>query len=103
MDVSITTLIDFETYPLDQPDAPAWQALARCVATITPRMVSASAEIRRDHTIYFLDKVDGLPDDHPAMQKSLPFTTPYAPTNCVICPWPRCMNGRRSGRSGSRV
>jgi len=94
MKSTIPTLIDLETYPLDQPDSPAWQALvqrcrtnldaagmfelpgflkaqalAQCVATITPRMASASAEIRRDHNIYFLDKVDGLPDDHPALQK----------------------------------
>ena len=94
MNANISTLIDLETYPLDQPDSLAWQALvqrcrtdleaagmfelpgflkaqalAHCVATITPRMASASAEIRRDHNIYFLDKVDGLPDDHPALQK----------------------------------
>ena len=94
MNPTIPTLIDLQTYPLDQPDSPAWQALvqrcraeldgagmfelpgflkaqalAQCVATITPRMANASAEIRRDHNIYFLDRVEGLPEDHPALKK----------------------------------
>jgi len=94
MNAAISTLIDLQTYPLNQPDSPAWQALvqrccaeldgvgmfelpgflkaqalADCVAAITPRMASASAEIRRDHNIYFLDRVEGLPEDHPALKK----------------------------------
>ena len=94
MNPTIPTLIDLQTYPLDQPDSPPWQALvqrcraeldgagmfelpgflkaqalAQCVATITPRMANASAEIRRDHNIYFLDRVEGLPEDHPALKK----------------------------------
>ena len=94
MNSVIPTLIDLQAYPLDQPHSPAWlalvrrcqaeldaagmfelpgflkpQALADCVATITPRMASESAEIRREHNIYFLDRVEGLPEDHPALQK----------------------------------
>ena len=94
MNPAIPNLIDLQTYPLDQPDAPAWQALvqrcradldgagmfelpgflkaqalADCVAAITPRMANASAEIRRDHNIYFLDRVEGLTEDHPALKK----------------------------------
>ena len=94
MNSVIPTLIDLQAYPLDQPHSPVWlalvrrcqaeldaagmfelpgflkpQALADCVATITPRMASESAEIRREHNIYFLDRVEGLPEDHPALQK----------------------------------
>jgi len=94
MNADIHTLIDIKTYPLDQPgseprmalvqrcradldaagmfELPGFlkaQALAQCVATIAPRMVSESAEIRREHNIYFLDQVDGLAEDHPALKK----------------------------------
>ena len=94
MNSAIAALIDLQAYPLDQPHSPVWlalvrrcqaeldaagmfelpgflkpQALADCVATITPRMASESAEIRREHNIYFLDRVEGLPEDHPALQK----------------------------------
>ena len=94
MHSAISTLIDLQAYPLDQPGSEPWlalvqrcrsdldaagmfelpgflkaQALADCVAKVTPRMASASAEIRREHNIYFLDRVEGLPEDHPALQK----------------------------------
>ena len=94
MNSAISTLIDLQAYPLDQPGSEPWlalvqrcrsdldaagmfelpgflkaQALADCVAKVTPRMASASAEIRREHNIYFLDRVEGLPEDHPALQK----------------------------------
>ena len=90
----IHTLIDLQTYPLDEPGSEPWlalvqrcradleaagmfelpgflksQALAECVAKVSPRMASESAEIRREHNIYFLDRVEGLPDDHPALRK----------------------------------
>ncbi len=77
--------IDLAKYPLDAPGSDKWNALvAQCrndldakgmfelpgflsadalresTATILPRMANESVEIRREHNIYFLDKVDGL-------------------------------------------
>ncbi|MEY2744868.1 MAG: hypothetical protein RJA65_871 [Actinomycetota bacterium] len=44
-------------------------ALRESTTKILPRMANESVEIRREHNIYFLDKVDGLADDHPALKK----------------------------------
>ena len=91
---TIGAQIDLARYPLDAPGSDKWNALvARCrndldakgmfelpgfltadalresAATILPRMANESVEIRREHNIYFLDKVDGLADDHPALKK----------------------------------
>ena len=87
-------LIDLERYPLDRLDSDAGIALVnRCrdqlerdglfnlqgllradvVATLlrelAPLMASESFTHRRRHNIYFLPKVDGLPDDHPALRQ----------------------------------
>jgi len=95
--LAVTTIgaqIDLAKYPLDAPRSDKWYSLvARCrndldakgmfelpgfltadalresAATILPRMANESVEIRREHNIYFLDKVDGLTDDHPALTK----------------------------------
>ena len=94
MTTAIETLIDLDKYPLDQPDSIEWNTIvAQCrkdlvdkgmyelpgflksdalqAATnkILPRMANDSVEIRREHNIYFLDKVEGLADDHPALKK----------------------------------
>ena len=94
MTTAIETLIDLDKYPLNQPDSIEWNTIvAQCrkdlvdkgmyelpgflksdalqAATnkILPRMANDSVEIRREHNIYFLDKVEGLADDHPALKK----------------------------------
>ena len=87
-------IIDLETYPLHQPDSPAYAALvARCRAKLiadgmfdlpgflrpeatraaaagaSPKMATESHRHARSHNVYFRDTVDGLTDDHPAMRK----------------------------------
>ena len=96
MTTAIETLIDLDKYPLGRPDSIEWNTLvAQCrkdlvdkgmyelpgflksdalqAATnkILPRMANDSVEIRREHNIYFLDKVEGLADDHPALKKMM--------------------------------
>lgn len=44
-------------------------ALQVAANKILPRMADDSVEIRREHNIYFLDKIEGLADDHPALKK----------------------------------
>jgi len=86
-------ILDLETFPLDQPGSPAYQALvtrcrddlerdgmfnlvgllrpqvaAQAVAEIAPVMQSASFTHRRSHNIYFLKDIPGLAPDHPALQ-----------------------------------
>lgn len=86
-------ILDLETFPLDQPDSPAYQGLlARChadlekdgmfnldgllrpqaaakaVAEISPVMQSASFTHKRSHNIYFRKDIPGLAPDHPALQ-----------------------------------
>lgn len=90
----IENIVDLEKYPLGQPDSADWNTLVnRCrnllndtgmfelpgflrpdalqIATqkILPRMANESVEIRREHNIYFLDKIEGLAEDHPALRK----------------------------------
>jgi hypothetical protein len=87
-------LIDLERYPLDRLDSTAGQALvARCrddlerdglfnligllredvvttlLRDLAPLMASESFTHRRRHNIYFLPKVDDLPDAHPALRQ----------------------------------
>ena len=45
--------------------------LADITATLLPRMAAESHEQRRMHNIYFLDHVDGLAHDHPALSRML--------------------------------
>ena len=88
--------IDLGRYALDKPGSDSWHNLvAKCrrdldakgmfelpgfltttsvretTEKLLPRMANESAEIRREHNIYFLDQVDGLADDHPALKKIL--------------------------------
>lgn len=88
-------ILDLERYPLDRPGTQAWQALVdRCkadlarngmfnlegllrssaleqvVAEIKPVMDTLSFVHRRDHNIYFLKSIPGLPEDHPALTKT---------------------------------
>lgn len=93
---TIAALVDLESYPLDQPGSAEWLALVeRCIAdlddrgmfelsgflrphvvartldTLLPRMADESFEVRRTHNIYFLQHVEGLDPEHPALTKVL--------------------------------
>ena len=86
-------ILDLDTFPLDQPDSPAYlalvsrcradlakdgmfnlagllrpQAAAQAVAEIAPVMQSASFTHKRAHNIYFRNDIAGLAPDHPALQ-----------------------------------
>ncbi|MGO1117568.1 HalD/BesD family halogenase [Rhodovibrionaceae bacterium A322] len=86
-------LINLEKYPLDQPDSPEYAALVAAgqaalakdgifnledfvqaaavkdmLAGIKPELAEASFHHKRQHNIYFKPQVDGLPDDHPALE-----------------------------------
>ncbi len=86
--------LDLETYPINRPDSADYTALvAKCrediaangmfelpgfmrqsavdaaVTNATPVMARDSFRHARSHNIYFLDKVEGLADDHPALTK----------------------------------
>jgi hypothetical protein len=96
MPSTLASIVDLDTYPLDRVGSDEWAALVeRCraelvdrgmfelpgflhpdvVADITarllPRMATESWEQRRMHNIYFLDHVEGLPADHPALHRIL--------------------------------
>ncbi|MDH3302856.1 MAG: 2OG-Fe(II) oxygenase [Acidimicrobiia bacterium] len=87
-------LVDVHRYPIDRPDSDGYRRLVeRCrgdlagrgmyelsgfldsdvvaetAAVLAPRMASESSEQRREHNIYFLDHVDGLAPDHPALTR----------------------------------
>ena len=87
-------ILNLEAYPLDRPGSTGWQALVdRCkadldrdgmfnldglmhadvaaqeVATLAPKFDSESFTHEREHNIYFLKSIDGLPDDHPALRR----------------------------------
>lgn len=84
--------LDLETYPLDKPGSPKWQALVdQCRADLAangmfnlpgfmhPAIAEAAAKAlspkfqteafrhERAHNIYFLKTIPGLPSDHPAL------------------------------------
>lgn len=85
--------LDLDRYPLDQPSSQAYQALVlRCRAELhaegmfnldafvrTDTIRAAAAELApmfqdawthaRDHNVYFLPRVEGLEDSHPALKK----------------------------------
>ncbi len=88
------SILDLETYPLDHPGSPEWQALVeRCRADLdrdgmfnlhgfmhaevaaseatacAPKFERESFDHERDHNIYFLKSVDGLAPYHPALQR----------------------------------
>ncbi len=88
------TSLDLERYPLDRPGTPAYLALvARCradlaregmfnleglvrpaviraaAAELAPLAASSSYTHARTHNVYFLERVEGLDDSHPALRK----------------------------------
>jgi hypothetical protein len=94
METAVHDSLDLERYPLDQPGSPRYKVLvARCrselerdgmfnleglVKTATIRAVakelagmatSSSYTHARTHNVYFLDRVEGLNDSHPALTK----------------------------------
>ena len=87
-------ILDLDRYPLDRPDSPEWNDLVvRCRAELAEHgmfnleglmhahVAQAEADVlsekfdsesflhQRDHNIYFLKKVPGLEDDHPALKR----------------------------------
>jgi len=87
-------ILDLDRYPLDRLESADGQALVRscreelaaegmfnlpgfvrpeaierCAAVMQPRLDRESFEHRRAHNVYFLKKVEGLPPDHPALNR----------------------------------
>lgn len=96
-------ILNLDTYPLDRPETPQWQALVtRCRAdlardgmfnlpgfmhpqiaseaaqALTPKFGTESFRHEREHNIYFLKSIPGLPDDHPAL-------TRFRTSNDTLC------------------
>jgi hypothetical protein len=96
MPSTLASVVDLESYPLDRVGSDDWIALVeRCraelvdrgmfelpgflradvladiTARLLPRMATESWEQRRMHNIYFLDHVEGLAADHPALHRIL--------------------------------
>lgn len=90
----IEAILDLDRYPLDRPGSDAYALLVRrckedlrrdgmfnldgllrpdvtrdVVATLMPKFETEGFEHARTHNIYFTDRIDGLPDDHPAHRK----------------------------------
>ncbi|QGX97708.1 2OG-Fe(II) oxygenase [Roseovarius faecimaris] len=88
-------ILDLERYPLDRPDSVGWSDLvnqcqadlaregmfnlhglmradvaAQEVARLSSKFATESFRHEREHNIYFLDHIDGLPDDHPALRRT---------------------------------
>ena len=88
------SVVEMETYPLDEPGGRRWQSLEdraradlaaggmfslpgflkpdavqKAVAELAPRMAGAAFTHARRHNIYFKREVSGLPPDHPALQE----------------------------------
>jgi len=86
--------LDLKTYPLDKPGSAEWQALVdQCRADLArdgmfslpafmdpevaqqaaidalPKFETESFRHEREHNIYFLKTIPGLPDDHPALAR----------------------------------
>lgn len=97
------TLINFDRYPLDQPDSAAWQtlvaecrenlardglfnlpgllrenAIAGAVQELQSEIETAAFVHEREHNIYFKKSLPDLPDDHPAL-------TTFHTSNRTIC------------------
>lgn len=87
-------LLDLERYPLDRPEAAETQALVarcreslavrglfsleglvrpdpirRCAEEMQPLLDSVSFTHERAHNVYFVDRVPGLPPEHPALHQ----------------------------------
>ncbi len=96
-------ILDLERYPIDKPGTPQWQvlvdrckadllrdgmfnleglvradALQRIVAEVKPVMDTLSFVHTREHNIYFLKNIPGLPDGHPALKRE-------KTTNHTVC------------------
>ena len=96
-------ILDLERYPFHQPGTPKWQALvdsckadlardgmfnlegmvrtdtlSKIVAEVKPVMDTLSFVHTREHNIYFMKSIPGLPDDHPALVRT-------KTTNHTVC------------------
>jgi hypothetical protein len=94
MEADVHDLLDLERYPLDQPGSARYAALvARCrselerggmfnleglvrpetigaaAAELAEMAASSSYTHARTHNVYFLDRVEGISDTHPALKK----------------------------------
>jgi hypothetical protein len=99
----IETILDLKKYPLHEPGSKAWadlvaqckadlvsngmynleglvrsEAVDKTVAEIKPIMDTLSFIHTREHNIYFLKSIPGLPEDHPALTKT-------RTTNHTVC------------------
>ena len=88
-------ILNLDLYPLHQVGTPQWQALVdrcrsdlardgmynlpglirsdalqRMVGEVKPVMDSLSFLHQREHNIYFMKSIPGLPEDHPALRKT---------------------------------
>jgi len=88
------SILDLDTYPIDKPQTPAWQALVdQCRAELAadgmftlpgfmhpqiaeqaahdlaPKFETESFRHERTHNIYFLKSLPALADDHPALSQ----------------------------------
>jgi hypothetical protein len=88
-------ILDLERYPLHKVGSPEWQvlldrckadlathgmfnleglvrpeALTKSIAEVKPVMDTLSFTHTRDHNIYFLKTIPGLPEDHPALTRT---------------------------------
>ena len=96
-------VIDLERYPIDRPGSPGWrrlvddcraeldrnglfnlpgflrqEALPRAIAELTPVIDRGAFVHARAHNIYFRDRIEELPDSHPAL-------TRFCTSNRTIC------------------
>lgn len=96
-------ILDLDRFPLDRPDSIDWHALvdqcrsdlaadgmfnldglmypalaAREVAAMMPKFDAESFRHEREHNIYFLKSIDGLPADHPALIR-------FSTSNQTLC------------------
>lgn len=88
-------ILDLDRYPLHRVGSPEWhqlvdqckadlarngmynleglvrpQALGKCIAEVKPVMDTLSFTHTREHNIYFMKSIPGLPEDHPALTKT---------------------------------
>jgi hypothetical protein len=102
-EANMHSILDLETFPLDQPGSPRWQALvdqcradlaangmynlvglmrppvaAREARALAGRFKSEGFLHEREHNIYFLKSIEGLADDHPAL-------TRFRTSNLTLC------------------
>ena len=103
METVIDTLVDTQNYPLDAPNTLAWRdlvaacraelaenglfnlpgflrpdALSHAAAEVLPIFETDAFTHAREHNIYFLKSIPGLPADHPALRR-------FQTSNRTIC------------------